>query len=316
VDVIERTIFEQFEFWNARIQLPTRARPAVDYVVVGCGSSYNLAMSIASHCNERGFNAIAVPSHEWLRRPRSYEADPTGCQVIAVSRSGETSELVQAARKSRSEGHTVIAITCDDTSSLVGTSDCVLTMRTHPEEGVVMTTSASLMLLLGLRFAGIETEDGAGPAEALLKQLDRQDWSFLAERSHFVYLGGGALYGIAAEGALKLQEMSLTVTQTYHPLEYRHGPVSLVDAHSLVVMLYSPDTREEEERLAAELSAKAAFVVGFGGAGDLSLPIEGAAELRGLICLPALQLLGLRLAQRRGIDATAPRHLTKVVKLD
>ena len=316
MDVTERTIFEQFEFWNARTQLPTRARAAVRYVVVGCGSSYNLAMSIAAHCNERGFNAVAVPSHEWLRRPRSYEADPADCQVIAVSRSGETSELVEAARKSRSEGLTVIAITCDDTSSLVGTADCVLAMRTHPEEGIVMTASASLMLLLGLRFAGIETEGGAGPAETLLKELDRQEWSFLAGRSHFVYLGGGALYGIAAEGALKLQEMSLTVTQTYHPLEYRHGPVSLVDERSLVVMLYSPDTREEEERLAAELSAKAAFVVGFGGAGDLSLRVEGPAELRGLVCLPALQLMGLRLAQRRGIDATAPRHLTKVVKLD
>jgi len=316
VDVTERTIFEQFEFWNARTQLPTRARPAVRYVVVGCGSSYNLAMSIAAHCNERGFNAIAVPSHEWLRRPRSYEADPADCQVIAVSRSGETSELVQAARKSRSEGLTVIAITCDDASSLVATSDCVLSMRTHPEEGIVMTASASLMLLLGLRFAGIQTEGAAGSAEALLKEFDRQDWSFLAERSHFVFLGGGALYGIAAEGALKLQEMSLSVTQTYHPLEYRHGPVSLVDKRSLVVMLYNPDTREEEERLAAELSAKAAFVVGFGGAGDISLPVEGPSELRGLLCLPALQLMGLRLAQRRGIDATAPRHLTKVVKLD
>jgi glutamine---fructose-6-phosphate transaminase (isomerizing) len=57
VNVIERTIFEQFEFWNAGTQLATRARPAVDYVVVGCGSSYNLAMSIAAHCNERGFTA-------------------------------------------------------------------------------------------------------------------------------------------------------------------------------------------------------------------------------------------------------------------
>jgi glucosamine--fructose-6-phosphate aminotransferase (isomerizing) len=123
------------------------------------------------------------------------------------------------------------------------------------------------------------------------------------------------LYGIAAEGALKLQEMSLTATEIYHPLEYRHGPISVVDERSLIVMLYHPDTREEEERLVKELSSLGAFVIGFGGAGDLSLLLDGPVEWRGLVCLPALQLLGVQLAQLRGLDATAPRHLTKVVKI-
>ena len=315
MNVTERTIFEQFELWNGAPHATLQARPSVEYVVVGCGSSYNLAMSIAAALNGRGYSAVAVPGNEWTRRPRSYKAYPENCKVIAISRSGESSELVQAAKKSRTIGLEVIAITCDDKSSLVANADQVLAAQTHAEEGIVMTASASLMLLLGLRFAGIDTDGSAAAAEALLHAVERHGASFLARRTHFVYLGGGALYGVAAEGALKLQEMSCSVTQTYHPLEYRHGPVSVVDDHSLIVMLYHPDTRQEEERLAAELSAKGAFVVGLGGAGDVSFPLDGPAELRGLVCLPALQLLGERLAQLRQLDTTAPRHLTKVVEI-
>jgi len=149
----------------------------------------------------------------------------------------------------------------------------------------------------------------------LLEEFDKHDGSFLAGRSHFVFLGGGALHGVAAEGALKLEEMSLTATETYFPLEYRHGPISVVDRRSLIVMLYHPETRDEEQRLAMELSTMGAFVLGFGGAGDLHFDVGGPAELRGLICLPALQLLGAQLARLRGLDTRSPRHLTKVVRI-
>ena len=102
--------------------------------------------------------------------------------------------------------------------------------------------------------------------------------------------------------------MSLTATETYHPLEYRQGPISAADRRSLIVMLYHPDTRDEEERLAKELSSLGAFVVGFGGAGDRSLDVPGPAETRGLVCLPALQLLGAQLAHLRGVDTSGPSH--------
>ncbi len=314
MNVTERTIFEQFPLWESAPRPAIRASAGTDHVVVGCGSSYNLAMSLAAVLNERGFNAIAVPGNEWLRRPRSYTAT-TRPRVVAISRSGESSELVLAAQKSRRDGLQVTAITCDDKSSLVGNATEVVPAVTHPEEGIVMTASASLMLLLGLGFAGIDTAGATIAAQTLLHELDRHGDSFFSGRAHFVYLGAGALYGVAAEGALKLQEMSSTVTQTYHPLEYRHGPISVIDERSLVVMLYHPDTRAEEEELAKELSAKGAFVVGIGGKGDLTLPCHAPAELRGLVCLPALQLLGMRYAQLRDLDTTAPRHLSKVVKI-
>jgi glutamine---fructose-6-phosphate transaminase (isomerizing) len=114
---------------------------------------------------------------------------------------------------------------------------------------------------------------------------------------------------------LKLMEMSLSYSQAYHPLEYRHGPISLVDERTLTVILYQADPLEES-KLAQELQSKGAKVIGVGGPGDLSLEIEIADDaIRGLVALPALQWLGERVAQSKGLDTRAPRHLTKVVVL-
>jgi glucosamine--fructose-6-phosphate aminotransferase (isomerizing) len=316
MDKTEKSIFEQFEFWKSAPRPGAIAQPGIDYVVVGCGTSYNLAMSAAVALNENGFSAVAAPGNEWLLRPRSYRAAPQNAHVIAISRSGETTEVVQAASTSRSNGLPVTAITCDGASSLVANADQRFVAETHPDEGIVMTSSASLMLLLALRFAGIDTDSSAGTAQTLLAELNSYHGSYLKERTHFVFLGGGALYGVAAEGALKLQEMGLTATETYHPLEYRHGPISVADHRTLVVMLYHPDTHDQEEKLAAELVGFGAFVLGFGGPGTLSLEVGGPDKTRGLVCLPALQLLGLELARSRGLDTRAPRHLTKVVRTD
>ena len=150
MDATEKSIFEQFAFWDTAPPPVVRAQSSVEYVILGCGSSYNLAMSVAATLNERGFGATAAPGNEWTRKPRSYKAHTKNAQVIAISRSGETTELVQAARKRRSDGLPVIAITCDDKSSLIDQADYVLAAKTHPEEGIVMTASASLMLLLAL----------------------------------------------------------------------------------------------------------------------------------------------------------------------
>jgi glucosamine--fructose-6-phosphate aminotransferase (isomerizing) len=237
--------------------------------------------------------------------------------VIGLSRSGESTETVQALAASRRDGLHATAITCAAGSAITETADTVVFLPTHPEEGIVMTASASLMLMAGLRLAGVDIDAAALAREGATRmaELDRQLPQGLEARSHFVYLGAGPLFGLAQEGALKLQEMSLSTSQSFHPMEYRHGPVSLVDERTLVVLLYSDDTREEEARLASELSAKGARVIGLGGPGDLSLSFEAPPASRPLAILPALQILGERVAERRGIDTEAPRHLGKVVVL-
>lgn len=311
-----RSITGQFEFWK-KAKMPSVLKSSKTHkIIVGCGTSYNLALSIAAAMNTNGINATAVPGGEWITRPEAY-CPSDKLDVIALSRSGETTETVLAARISRSRGHHVTGITCEPGSSLSDASDTAIEFETHPEEGIVMTSSASLMLLAGLALAGVEFgADDVENAEALMQRFDAVSVSSYSGRSHFVFLGGGTNYGAALEGSLKLQEMAICYTQGFHPGEYRHGPVSLLDERTAVVMLYSDSTHKDEAALVRELQEKGAFVIGLGGPGDVELSHGFAAASAAIGVLPTLQILGERFAAARGIDTTAPRNLTKVVMLE
>ncbi len=318
MNATEQTILEQFSYWQQALELDLGAAQLEPgpVAVIGCGTSYYLAQSIAAALNQSpDHGAIAVPSGEWHLRRRSYIPD-VKVQVLALSRSGSTTETVGAANASLIAGERVIGITCEPNSELAKVSSVCVYAPTHPLEDIVMTTSASLMLLIGLALAGQRiTNQQIQEAQHLLEQHKNNFDGLIQHCSHFVYLGGGALYGIANEGALKLMEMSLSFSQAYHPLEYRHGPISLIDERSVVVMLYSLQTLEQETKLVGELREKGAKVIGFGGAGDLSLELSTTSSLRGLIALPTLQWLGERVAQHKGLNTREPRHLTKVVVL-
>jgi glucosamine--fructose-6-phosphate aminotransferase (isomerizing) len=315
MNATERGIRQQFDYWRRCPDAAFVADPAIAHAVVGCGTSVHLSRTIAATLCHLGIDARAVPGNEWSRRPHDTIPARIRPHVLAFSRSGESTETVQAARVSREAGLGVTGFTCTPGSALTRYSTRTVLSETHPEEDIVMTSSASLMLLMGLRFAGltVDADIVATAAEATMHSLDSQLGAALEGRTHFVFLGGGPLYGIACEGALKLQEMSLSHTEAHHPLEYRHGPVSLIDERSLVVMLTHPGTADEEAVLAGELRAKGAFVIGLGGPGDVAIPLPPEPLTRGLICLPALQMLGERVALTRGLDSTAPRHLSKVV---
>ncbi len=315
--VTEQTIFEQFPYWQKAAAAPLAPlRDAEVTVFVGCGTSYNLAMSLAALANASGRPAIAVPGGEWTNRASSYWGKPGVAHVVALSRSGETTETVAAARASRAVGLFVTGITVEADSSLARNSDRLVASPTDGREGIVMTTSASLMLLLGILLIGHKVPaEAIALADALLHEVDLKVPSLFGNRRHFVFLGGGANYGVAVEGSLKLMEMSQTFTQAFHPLEYRHGPISLIDGGSIAVLLYSADQKAAEAKLAGELRDKGALVVGLGGEGDVSLAVPADPTLAGLVYLPALQLIGERVAQSRKLDTAAPRHLTKVVTL-
>lgn len=318
MNVTEQVILEQFGFWGPP---EPAALPPLDpqrlTAILGCGTSYYLAQTLAATFNRHGLRAAAVPGGEWLVNRPAYVAPGTPVQVLALSRSGETTETVAAARWSREQGHPVVGITCAPGSSLAAHSDFPLEIPTHPLEGIVMTVSASLMLLEGMRLAGVRIP-GDLPLHALavLNGVEPQLAALVRGRRHFVFLGSGELYGVANEGALKAQEMSLSFVQAYHPMEYRHGPVSMVERGVLATMLYHPAQAQGEAELVRELQAKGATVLGVGGPGDVSVDLgEADAALRALLALPVLQLLGERIAAAKGLDSTAPRHLTKVVTL-
>lgn len=317
MNTTEKVIFEQFPYWEKAIGSNMASGKADDLLVfVGCGTSFNLALSLAAYANSLKRKAIAVPGAEWLNRPSYFWPEWQKTHVVALSRSGETTETVAAAKASRAAGAFVTAVTVEPESALAKNCDQLICSPTHPEEGIVMTVSASLMVLLSLQLIGQTVPASAvASARQLANTLDAALPDIIEDRSHFVFLGGGPLFGIALEGALKLMEMSQLMTQAFHPLEYRHGPISLVDEKTAAIMLYSTDQRQAEAKLVGELREKGAVVIGIGGPGDLELPVDVDLSLAGLVVLPALQILGERAAQARQIDTVSPRHLTKVVTL-
>lgn len=310
------SITGQFTYWRQATFPHLLPASEKTRVVIGCGTSYNLALAIATTLTKAGHKAIAVPSGEWLDRPRSYLPEDTQVEVIALSRSGTTTETVRAAQASRAHGKTVTSLICARDTALEAASDVAHVFETHPEEGIVMTCSASLMLLAGYAMSGHRIDDTfVTHAEASLEAFNKIDTVAIHSKPYVVYLGGGAQYGIALEGALKLMEMSITITQTFHPGEYRHGPISLVDDGTVAIMLYNDETQDAETGLVDELQEKGATVIGFGGAGDISVDLKTSGDLAGAEVLPLLQMLGERHAIFRGCDTTAPRHLSKVVVL-
>jgi glucosamine--fructose-6-phosphate aminotransferase (isomerizing) len=316
MNTTEKVIFEQFPYWEKAIGSISAPHEAELTVFVGCGTSYNLALSLAAYSNMAGRPAIAAPGAEWLNRPAGLWPRWQQTHVVALSRSGETTETVAAAKASRAAGAFVTALTVEPESSLAKNCDRLIKAATHPDEGIVMTVSASLMLLLGMQMIGLQIPLSiVTSARRLADDLDAASPKIIADRSHFVFLGSGPLYGVALEGALKLMEMSQIMTQAFHPLEYRHGPISLVDKKTAVVMLYSADQKLAEAKLVEELQEKGAVVIGFGGPADLDLNVDCDPVLAGLVMLPGLQILGERAAQAKKIDTVTPRHLTKVVKL-
>jgi glucosamine--fructose-6-phosphate aminotransferase (isomerizing) len=316
MNTTEKVIIEQFPYWEKAIGSIPAPQNAELMVFVGCGTSYNLALSLAALSNLAGRSAIAAPGAEWLNRPAALWSRWQQTHVVVLSRSGETTETVAAAKASRAAGAFVTALTVEPESSLAKNCDRLIASPTHPDEGIVMSVSASLMLLLGMQMIGLQIPHSiVASARGLANDLDAALSKAVTGQSHFVFLGSGPLYGVAVEGALKLMEMSQSMTQAFHPLEYRHGPISLVDEKTAAIMLYSADQKAEEAKLVEELREKGAVVIGLGGPGDLELNVDFDLSLAGLAMLPALQILGERVAQARNIDTVSPRHLTKVVTL-
>ena len=314
--ITETVIRGQFPYWQAALHQKLPSLGAKKLVLTGCGSSYYLAQSLAASCNAAGLQALAVPGAEWVHRPGTYLVDPADALVIGLSRSGTTTETVQAMKVSRAKGWKTLSISCEPGSAILHEAEQSLYLPTDPSEGIVMSVSASLMLLGGLRLAGIALPDGVvGAAQSGLAQMDAGARGILAGRSHFVFLGGGAFYGIACEGALKLQEMSISYSQAFHPLEYRHGPISLLDEGSVAVMIYS-DAADEEAKVTRDMQSKGAKVIGINGPGDLRIDLGVTGAAATLAALPALQILGEHLALLKGINTESPRNLTKVVVLN
>jgi glucosamine--fructose-6-phosphate aminotransferase (isomerizing) len=139
------------------------------------------------------------------------------------------------------------------------------------------------------------------------------------------FLGGGPLYGLANEAMLKTKEMSLSYSEAFHPLEFRHGPMSMVDERTLVVGLLSDTGLAEQVRVLKDMKELGALTLALaedasafaGWQADYAVELHSGLDEwgRGPLYLPLLQRLAYHRAVAKGLDPDRPTNLTAVVEL-
>jgi glucosamine--fructose-6-phosphate aminotransferase (isomerizing) len=307
------------------------------FLVIGCGSTHYLSMSTAKLLRKLGFRAFAEPAAEVVYF--SQALPPGEANLLAISRSGTTTETLWAVEKYRKlkMGNRVIAITTQPDSTLAKEADFVLAAPQAQEKSTAQTRSFTSMFLLSQILGGALAGDRnvAARLQALpdgLKRLiegaldlPRQIGEDLSTK-RFFFLGGGPLYGLACEAMLKMKEMSCSWTEAYHPLEFRHGPMSVVDQGTLVVCLASDSQLAAEVRVLKDmkrLGAKTLVITEDSTAADwsgmdyvFSLKTGLDEWDRGAIYLPLIQWIAYYRSLSKGLDPDQPNNLLPVVELD
>lgn len=336
----------QPEAWRATLGAFTADRAALEdflnqadfaqILVVGCGSTHYLAQTAAAVLTRRTRTpAHPLPSSELWLFPDTASPDQT--LLLTVSRSGTTTETLRALERFRETyGGPVLAVTCCPQSPLAQQANFALVTPGGQEQSVAQTRSFTSMLLLTQALAAVLARDEAGverlhwlpdALEDLVARLGDlpQQLGTDQDIERIFFLGGGPLYGLANEAMLKTKEMSLSYAEAYHPLEFRHGPMSMVEEHTLVVGLLSDTGLTEELRVLEEMQGLGARTLAL--VEDSSVFTDWQADHlvelrsglseweRGPLYLPVLQRMAYHRAVAKGLDPDQPNNLTAVVEL-
>ncbi len=305
---------------------------AYDAVVfTGCGSTHYLALAAASLLRElAGIPAWGFPASEVWLRPGA--AIPSGRRtlLVAISRSGETTETVRAC-ETFLQSHPqqdLVTLSCYPGRRMTALGALNLVLPAGQERSVAQTRAFSCLYLaavaLSLAWSGrpewIPQLDSLPPiARRLLTDEAERARRLGADSSldRFYFLGSGPLHGLACELSLKMKEMSLSHSEPFHFLEFRHGPQSMVTPQTLLVGLVSESTHLAERAVLHEMRSRGARLLTFGEAdADVNFASGVHEALRGVLYLPVGQLLAYERALARGQDPDHPHNLSAVVTLE
>ena len=311
----------------------------VDYkqiLVVGCGSTYYLSQSVARLITQySGIPASAAPSSDLYLFPHMRSPEET--LLVAISRSGTTTETIWAMEKFLKEfkGPSVV-ITCHPNIGVAKKAGFVLAAPDAQELSIAQTRSFTSMLLLSYGLVSLLADDPGiwEQAEKLSGCLENviDGLGDMTEKigeqldiDHYVFLGSGPFYGLANEAMLKTKEISLTFSESYHSLEVRHGPMSMVNSRTLVVGLLSDTGRVEQlnvlmdmKKLGAKILAISEDISSLAGfEPDYQVELKSNLDewVRGPLYIPVLQRIAYYRALAKGLDPDNPTNLDAVVKL-
>jgi len=312
-------------------------------VLIACGTSWHAALLGEYMIEEKARIPVEVEYASEFRY-RNPIIEPNTL-VMAISQSGETVDTLAAMREAMEKGARCMGICNVVGSTIARESQGGVYIHAGPEIGVASTkaftsqiTVLSLLALMLGRMRNISSSEGKDIIAALRKipsQVEKileenDDIRKISEKTHrhnnFLYLGRGANYPVALEGALKLKEISYVHAEGYPAAEMKHGPIALIDKNMPVVIICPRDsayqkilgninevkardgiiiaiTSEDNE----EIIDMADHVIFIPRTLDFLYPI--------LASIP-LQLMAYHIAVLRGCHVDQPRNLAKSVTVE
>jgi glucosamine--fructose-6-phosphate aminotransferase (isomerizing) len=312
--------------------------------IIACGTSFH-AGSVAKYWLEalaRIPCSVEVASEFRYRNPIARK----NSLIVAISQSGETADTLAALQEAKRLGFGRSLAICNvPESSLVRETDLCLMTRAGPEIGVASTKAfttqlTALMLLvivLGRRH-GMAAQTEIALVEQLRSlpakvesalELDQEIETlaeFFAHKENALFLGRGAQYPVAMEGALKLKEISYIHAEAYPAGELKHGPLALIDADMPVISV-APNNEllEKLKSNLQEVRARGGELIVFA---DEKSGVEAEANVRvikvaatddpiaPIVFTIPLQLLSYYVAVLKGTDVDQPRNLAKSVTVE
>jgi glucosamine--fructose-6-phosphate aminotransferase (isomerizing) len=342
-----REIRTQSQSWQSALDAThSRKKPLLDLFArnaqarvffIGCGSTHYLAQFAAPFFQEStGRVCSGVASSELLLQTDSLVSSDERPLIVCLSRSGDTTETILAASRMKKRGCEVVVVSCYDQTPLSQLADLTICLPEGREESFAQTRSFTGMLVAIQVMAALVADD-----QALLQELTRlpelgpatiERADALAQRygpdeslRRVTFLGAGALYGLASEATVKAKEMSHSSAEPYQFMEFRHGPMALVDSEHLVVALLTDRLRAYELSVLSDLKQKGAHIVGMAESSDelasgldALFPLKsGLSEAaRAVLYLPFLQLYAYHRAIGRGLNPDRPRNVVMAIQLD
>lgn len=317
-------------------------------IFIGCGSTYYLSLAAADLYQElTGRSARAVPASELLLNsaasvgrtlaphasvgvgnPPVRDGIPHHDLLVAISRSGTTTETIKAVEKFKAEKRGDVLVISNYDEVLSRLADVNIVIDKGQEQSVAQTRSfASMYVAVTALCAKMA---GRGDLVSAMAELPRignlviSNYESYAKEigenldfDRFYFLGSGIRYGLACEVNLKMKEMTLTHSEPFHFLEFRHGPMSMVNQTTVVVGMLSEANRVHEAQVLEEMERLGGTVSAVGEKeADVCFESNIPEEVRGVLYLPVLQLMAFYRSLAKGLNPDRPNNLTAVVKLN
>jgi len=304
---------------------------------IGAGSGYCICQSGEISAKMRlGIPANSIPAGDLMLNFPHYEKIIQNTLLIALSRSGSTTELVLAVQNAKHKYSTPCISVCATRNSDVSRlADLNLEIPWVFDESVCQTRTVSNFYAANLLLIGIlgndltlldEIKSCIEAGEAYMKEYTQclREISQDDKWEKVVVLADSELQGIASEGALAFKEICRIPSNYYHILDVRHGPMVLIDDNTLVIMACSPYGSYYQQALIADIKNKGAQVItvgtrsasSWGSDVHIVVPDYDNYGVMGIPFIFVPQAIAYFRAVYRGINPDVPEGLKPWIKLE